>query len=149
MSSHKFLREGALICLDIIQQALQSRETKQHLVGSSPFIFLLEKMIESKLELATDPTYLQQLLAGILSAEGTSDVTETPTKRKRKRRSTAQKEEIAENKVKALECILMHVVDMEAPAYVQHMLLSALEHVVHKVCIVGTNIAIIQQQYFM
>ena len=148
MSSHKFLREGALNCLDIIHQALQSKETKQHLIGSSPFIFLLEKIIESKLELATDPAYLQQLLAGILSAEGASDVTETPSKRKRKRWSTAQ-EEAAENKVKALECLLMHVGDMGAPAYVQHMLLSALEHVVHKVCGVVMNIAIIQQEYFM
>ena len=149
MSPHKFLREGALNSLDIIHQALQSKETKQHLIGSSPFIFLLEKMIESKLELATDPAYLQQLLAGILSAEGASDMTETPSKRKRKRRSTAQ-EEAAENKVKALECLLMHVVDMGAPEYVQHMLLSALEHVVHKVCgVVVMNIAIIQQEYFI
>ena len=137
MSSYKALREGALNCLDIIQQAIQSKETKQHLIGSSPFIYLLEKIVESKLELATDPSYLQQLFAGILSAESRSDVVETPSKRKRKRRSTAQKafEEVAENKMKALECLLMHVVNMGAPAYIQHTLLSALEHVEHMVSV--------------
>ena len=149
MSSHKALREGALNCLDIIQQAIQSKETKQHLIGSSPFMFLLEKMTESKLELATDPAYLQQLFAGILSAESMSDVTETPSKRKRKRQSTAQKasEEVAKNKMKALECLLMHVVDMGAPAHVQHMLLSALEHVEHKVCMVVICILSVLREY--
>lgn len=135
MSSHKPLREGALNCLAIIQQAIQSKTSKQPLIGSSPFIYLLEKIMESKLELVTDPSYLQQLFGGVLSDERQNDVTETPSKRKRRRRMSGQssEEKEVENRAKALECLLMHVVAMGAPAYVQHMLLSALEYVQHAV----------------
>lgn len=85
------------------------------------------------LELEADPTYLQQLLGATLSAENHCDVAETPTKRKRKRKSTAAVDVDVAARSETLPCLLMHVAAMGAPAYVQYLLLNALEHVEHTV----------------
>lgn len=135
MSSHKTLREEGLDCVATIQEAIQSMSTKQVTIGFSPLILLVEKITESKIELEKDPTYLQQLFGKMLSAEIEHDASGSPTKRKRTKRSTVSfaDEEVLQNKVQVLECLMMHAISMGSPTYVQHMLLSALEYVEHTV----------------
>ena len=116
-----------------LQEATRTIKSTKSSIGSSPFIYLLEKITESRLELEADPTYLQQLLGATLSAESHCDVVETPTKRKRKRKSTSTVDSDVSARSETLPCLLMHVAAMGAPAYVQYLLLSALEHVEHTV----------------
>ena len=135
MSSHKTLREEALDCVTTIQEAIQSMSTKQFPIGLSPLSLIVEKFTESKVKLETDPTHLRQLFGKMLSAEINHDISGSPTKRKRKKRSTISlaDEEVLQNKVQVLECLMMHAIAMGSPTYVQHMLLSALEYVEHTV----------------
>ena len=135
MSSHKTLREEALDCVTTIHEAIQSISTAQFPIGLSPLILLVEKITESKVELEKDPTYLPQLFGKMLSDETKHESSASPTKRKRTKRSTVSlaDEEVLQNKVQVLECLLMHAIAMGSPMYVQHMLLSALEYVEHTV----------------
>ena len=135
MSSHKTLREEALDCVTIIQEAIQFMSTKQFPIGSSPLILLVEKITESKVELEKDPTYLQQLFGKMLSTEIELDTWGSATKRKHTQQSTVAlaDEEVLQNEVQVLECVMMHTIAMRSPKYVQHMLLSALMYVEHAV----------------
>ena len=67
-----------------------------------------------------------------------SDVPATPSKnlRKRKRRTTGIQEggNEGDTRAKTLDCILLHIVAMGAPPYIQFALLKALIDVDEKVC---------------
>lgn len=136
MNSHKVVREGALNCIATFQQAIRSTTSGQCPIGSSPFMFLIEKIAESKLELATDPSYLQQLLGGLLSISNRSNLASTKTKKRKKQSKVLEAvagEALGEDSVRALDCLLNHLIAMGPLACVQHTLLRALEHVEHPV----------------
>ena len=144
MNSCETIRDGALLCLSTLHEAITTKLDSTSPQEAYTLLHLVHSICASKLSILADHTYLQQLFGKLFSSEGGIElqpltVEQTPRGRGRGRGRGRRKN--VEMKAKGtileaiLDCVLMHIVAMGAPAHVQCMLLTALVNVEHQVCV--------------
>ena len=141
MNSCETIRDGALLCLSTLHEAIITKLDSTSPQEAYTLLHLVHSICTSKLSILADHTYLQQLFRKLFNSEGGIDLqplmVEQQTPRGRGRRVRKKIEMKAKGTIleAILDCVLMHIVAMGAPAHVQCMLLTALVNVEHQVCV--------------
>ena len=140
MNSCETIRDGALLCLSTLHEAITTKLDSTSPQEAYTLLHLVHSICASKLSILADHTYLQQLFGKLFSSEGGIElqpltVEQTPRGRGRRRRKKVEMKAKGTILEAILDCVLMHIVAMGAPAHVQCMLLTALVNVEHQVCV--------------
>ena len=140
MNSCETIRDGALHCLSTLHEAITTKLDSKSPQEAYTLLHLVHSICASKLAILADHTYLQQLFGKLFSSEGGIElqpltIEQTPKGRGRRGRRKVDKKAKGAILEAILDCVLMHIVAMGAPAHVQGMLLTALVNVEHQVCV--------------
>ena len=138
VSPFKEVREAALHCLVLIHEAaVQLAPPDLHQCRTNtPFLHLVGAIVDSSLAVGADPAILYQLVARLLTAPVAMEtevprVEQTPSKGRKTRKSRVEPEVVSTLSVadSILASLVSHIVDMDAPPYVQLALLRVLQDV--------------------
>ena len=143
-SPYKLIRERALDCLRALQDSCSSlhpapsaEEEATPTSGVPPSLQLVQQLTRCWEEICSDHTHIVGLLRKLaVSCPLVPPPPPTPTRRKSKRLGAAAGSECSPSPSAGvgggwLECVLMHVVSLGMPVFVQHQFLSVLREVDH------------------
>eukprot|EP00731_Ephydatia_muelleri_P018756 Em0011g796a len=134
----KEVREAAMQCLVLIHEATAqlTQEELHQCRANTPFLHLVDVLVGSSLAVCADPASLVQLVTKLLVIPIAMEterpkVEQTPSKGRRAKKPRAEPEMTSSQGANdsILASLLSHIVDLDAPTYVQLALLKVLQGV--------------------
>ena len=133
-------------CLVLIHEATAqlTQEELHQCRANTPFLHLVDVLVGSSLAVCADPASLVQLVTKLLVIPIAMEterpkVEQTPSKGRRAKKPRAEPEMTSSQGANdsILASLLSHIVDLDAPTYVQLALLKVLQGVESEVCVGG------------